>query len=219
MIKNIIFDLGNVIINYNQKEIINHFTNKKDEIKYIYDEIFHSPEWILMDLGEITNDGAIEAINKRNKFQYAKLTEDFLQEWYKKQTINKDIVEIAKTIKENGYNLFVLSNMANLTYDYFKDNEFFSLCTGIVISAHEHLKKPDEKVYKLLLDRYNLSAEECLFIDDDDSGKNYEAANKIGIKGRRIIPNQAEDVKKLLTEYKVNFKRKGKIIDENINDM
>lgn len=205
MIKNIIFDLGNVIINYNQKKIINNFTEKEEEIKYIYEEIFHAPEWTLMDLGDITNDEAIEIINKRNEFKYEKLTQEFLHEWYKKQPINRDIVEIAKILKNNGYNLFVLSNMANQTYEYFKNDEFFSLCTGIVISAHEHVKKPDEKVYRLLLDRYNLNAEECLFIDDDDSGKNYETANKIGIKGRRIMPNQAEDVKKLLLEFNVKI--------------
>ena len=205
MIKNIIFDLGNVIINYNQKKIINNFTEKEEEIKYIYDEIFHAPEWTLMDLGDITNDEAIEIINKRNEFKYEKLTQEFLHEWYKKQPINRDIVEIAKILKNNGYNLFVLSNMANQTYEYFKNDEFFSLCTGIVISAHEHVKKPDEKVYRLLLNRYTLNAEECLFIDDDDSGKNYETANKIGIKGRRIMPNQAEDVKKLLLELNVKI--------------
>ena len=205
MIKNIIFDLGNVIINYNQKKIINNFTEKEEEIKYIYDEIFHAPEWTLMDLGDITNDEAIEIINKRNEFKYEKLTQEFLHEWHKKQPINRDIVEIAKILKNNGYNLLVLSNMANQTYEYFKNDEFFSLCTGIVISAHEHVKKPDEKVYRLLLDRYNLNAEECLFIDDDDSGKNYETANKIGIKGRRIMPNQAEDVKKLLLEFNVKI--------------
>ena len=205
MIKNIIFDLGNVIINYNQKKIINNVTEKEEEIKYIYDEIFHAPEWTLMDLGDITNDEAIEIINKRNEFKYEKLTQEFLHEWHKKQPINRDIVEIAKILKNNGYNLFVLSNMANQTYEYFKNDEFFSLCTGIVISAHEHVKKPDEKVYRLLLNRYNLNAEECLFIDDDDSGKNYETANKIGIKGRRIMPNQAEDVKKLLLEFNVEI--------------
>lgn len=205
MIKNIIFDLGNVIINYNQKKIINNFTEKEEEIKYIYEEIFHAPEWTLMDLGDITNDEAIEIINKRNEFKYEKLTQEFLHEWHKKQPINRDIVEIAKILKNNGYNLFVLSNMANQTYEYFKNDEFFSLCTGIVISAHEHVKKPDEKVYRLLLNRYNLNAEECLFIDDDDSGKNYETANKIGIKGRRIMPNQAEDVKKLLLEFNVEI--------------
>ena len=205
MIRNIIFDLGNVIINYNQKQIINNFTKKEEEIKYIYDEIFHAPEWELMDLRNITNDEAIEVINKRNQFRYQKLTENFLHEWYKKQEINRDIVEIAKKLKRNGYKLFVLSNMANLTYEYFKNDEFFSLCTGIIISAHEHLIKPDEKVFRLLLDKYKLNAEECLFIDDDPSEQNYKTANKIGIQGRRIIPNQAEDVRKLLLEFNIEI--------------
>ena len=205
MIRSIIFDLGNVIINYNQEQIINNFTKQEEEIKYIYDEIFHAPEWELMDLGNITNDEATEVINKRNKFKYQKLTDNFLHEWYKKQEINRDIVEIAKKLKRNGYKLFVLSNMANLTYEYFKKDEFFSLCTGIIISAHEHLIKPDEKVFRLLLDRYKLNAEECLFIDDDPSEQNYKTANKIGIQGRRIIPNQAEDVRKLLLEFNIEI--------------
>ena len=205
MIRNIIFDLGNVIINYNQEQIINNFTKKEEEIKYIYDEIFHAPEWELMDLGNITNDEATEVINKRNEFKYQKLTDNFLHEWYKKQEINRDIVEIAKKLKKNGYKLFVLSNMANLTYEYFKNDEFFSLCTGIIISAHEHLIKPDEKVFRLLLDRYKLNAEECLFIDDDPSEENYKTANEIGIKGRRIVPNQAEDVRKLLLEFGIEI--------------
>lgn len=205
MIRNIIFDLGNVIINYNQEQIINNFTKKEEEIKYIYDEIFHAPEWEQMDLGNITNDEAIEVINKRNEFKYQKLTDNFLHEWYKEQEINRDIVEIAKKLKRNGYKLFVLSNMANLTYEYFKKDEFFSLCTGIIISAHEHLIKPDEKVFRLLLDKYKLNAEECLFIDDDPSEQNYKTANKIGIQGRRIIPNQAEDVRKLLLEFNIEI--------------
>ncbi len=205
MIRNIIFDLGNVIINYNQEQIINNFTKKEEEIKYIYDEIFHAPEWELMDLGNITNDEAIEVINKRNEFKYQKLTDNFLHEWYKEQEINRDIVEIAKKLKRNGYKLFVLSNMANLTYEYFKKDEFFSLCTGIIISAHEHLIKPDEKVFRSLLDKYKLNAEECLFIDDDPSEQNYKTANKIGIQGRRIIPNQAEDVRKLLLEFNIEI--------------
>ena len=166
MIRNIIFDLGNVIINYNQEQIINNFTKKEEEIKYIYDEIFHAPEWELMDLGNITNDEAIEIINKRNEFKYQKLTEDFLHEWYKKRLFNNDVIKIAKDLNKKGYKLFVLSNMANSTYEYLRKNEFFSLCSGITISAYEHVIKPDEKIYRLLLERYNLNAEECFFIDD-----------------------------------------------------
>lgn len=149
-----------------------------------------------MDLGDITNEDAIKIINKRNNYRYEKLTNDFLCEWYKTQPINRNVVNLAIQLKSNGYNLFVLSNMANPTYEYFKNDEFFSLCTGIIISAQEHVKKPNEKVYRILLDRFNLKADECLFIDDDDSGKNYETANCIGINGRRVKPNDVNDIKK-----------------------
>ncbi len=205
MVKNIIFDLGNVIINYNQKKIISNFANNIEEEKYIYSEIFQAPEWALMDLGNITNDEAIDVINERNNYKYDKLTKEFLNEWYKKQPINRDIVDIAKVLKQKGYNLFVLSNMALKTYEYFQNDEFFNLCTGIVISAKEHVKKPTEEIYIKLLSRYSLNAEECLFIDDDDSGRNYETANRIGILGRKIIPNDAEDVKRMLLEYNIEI--------------
>ena len=205
MIKNIIFDLGNVIINYNQKNIINSFTTDEEETDYIIKEIFNSPEWQLMDLGNITNNEAGDRINKRNNYKYEELTNNFLQNWYKVQTINKEVVDLAKKLHSKGYKLYVLSNMANLTFNYFKSNEFFALCEGIVISAQEHIKKPDEKVFNILLQRYNLKSEEWLFIDDDDTGKSYKTANEMGILGRVVIPNDVEDIKQMLNEFKIEL--------------
>ena len=204
MIKNIIFDLGNVIVNFNQEKIINHFTQVKEEHDYIIDQIFNAPEWRLMDLGEVSNEEAANLINQRNNNKYKELTERFLNEWYKVQTINQDTVEVAKKLFEQGYKIYVLSNMANLTYEYFKENQFFKLCDGIVISAHEHIKKPDERVFENLLNRYNLNPQECLFIDDDDTGRSYETANKLGISGRVVLPNDVISIKTMLMEYGIN---------------
>lgn len=95
--------------------------------------------------------------------------------------------------------------MATYTYEYFKDNEFFNICDGIVISAYEHIKKPDEEIFKRILKRYNLIPEECLFIDDDDTKESLKTANKLGIKGRRVLPNDSKDVLKLLEEYNINL--------------
>ena len=205
MIKNIIFDLGNVIIRFNKDEFARKFTNKEEEICFIKEKIFDAPEWELLDLGEITNDEAIEIIKHREDKKYEELIEIFLHEWYKAHVINNDIINIAKKLKDKGYNIYVLSNMAKDTYEYFKDINFFSLCTGIVISAYEHVKKPNEKIFKILLDRYDLIPEECLFIDDDDTNRSYETANKLGIQGRRVNPNDAKDIIKLLNEKKILF--------------
>ena len=198
MIKNIIFDLGNVIISFNKNKIISNFTQKQEEIKYICDEIFHAPEWELMDLGNITNDEAIEIINKRNGYKYQKLTENFLHEWYKKRLFNNDVIKIAKDLSKKGYKLFVLSNMANSTYEYLRKYEFFSLCSGIIISAYEHVLKPDKKIYRLLLERYNLNAEECFFIDDRE--ENIIAGEKIGIKGH-VLNREKYGTRKLIEDF------------------
>lgn len=200
MIKNIIFDLGNVIINYNQEKIIKSFTLNKDEHDYIIEQIFKSPEWHMMDLGTITNQEAANIINQRNSFKYEDLTNEFLNNWYKVQIVNKDVVELAKKLYEKGYKLYVLSNMANLTYEFFKNEEFFQLCDGIIISAHEHIKKPDKKIFEVLMSRYKLKPQECIFIDDDDTGRSYNTANEMGILGRRVVPNNAQDIEKMLEE-------------------
>ena len=205
MIKNIIFDLGNVIINYDQDKIINNFTIDEDEKIFIKETIFKSPEWKLLDLGQITNNAAIEEIQKRNDIKYNKLINIFLHEWYKTQPINKDIVEIAKKLKERNYNIYVLSNMAKETYEYFKNIDFFKVCNGIVISSHENVKKPDERIFNILLTRYKLNPKECLFIDDDDTNKSYDTANKIGILGRRVKPNSKKDIIKMLNEFNVKI--------------
>ena len=205
MIKNIIFDLGNVIINYDQDKIINNFTIDEDEKIFIKEKIFKSPEWKLLDLGQITNNAAIEEIQKRNDIKYNKLINIFLHEWYKTQPINKDIVEIAKKLKERNYNIYVLSNMAKETYEYFKNMYFFKICNGIVISSHENVKKPDERIFNTLLTRYKLNPKECLFIDDDDTNRSYETANKIGILGRKVEPNDKQDIIKLLKEFDITL--------------
>ena len=203
MVKNIIFDLGNVIINYNQQAIIDRFAKTDDEKEYLMENNFKAPEWRKIDLGEIDNSEAVKRINERHNNKFKELTEKFWHNWYKEQKINEDIVGIAKILKDKGYNIYVLSNMANETYNYFKNIDFFKLCNGIIISAQEHIKKPDERIFKILLERYNLKAEQCLFIDDDDTNRSYETANRLGILGRRVIPNDYNDIKTELEEFGV----------------
>ena len=158
-----------------------------------------------MDLGRITNDEAIIEIQKRNSEEYKNLIETALHNWFKNIQVNEDIVEIAKKLKSKNYNIYVLSNMAKATYSYLKTIDFFKICNGIVISAYEDVKKPNEEIFKILLERYNLNPEECLFIDDDDTNKSYETANRLKIQGRRVEPNSKDDIIKLLNEFNINI--------------
>jgi 2-haloacid dehalogenase len=89
--------------------------------------------------------------------------------------------EIVSDLKKKGFGLYGLSNWAAATFDKYVGPNFpvFRLLEGMVVSGHEFCIKPDEKIYRLLLDRYRLMPEECVFVDD--SIPNLEGAARLGI--------------------------------------
>jgi len=94
--------------------------------------------------------------------------------------------------------------MAKATFKFFSSKyDFFDIANGTVISANEGVKKPDKKIFEILLDRYSLDPQECLLIDDDDTNKTLEVANSIGINGRKVKANDLEDIKELLKENNI----------------
>ena len=206
MIKNIIFDLMNVIIKKDSNiKTIMHFTNDVHKAEDIQKYIYKTEEWKLLDLGNISHEQAIKQMQGKAPKEYSELIEKVMNNRCQYYTVNEETVNIARTLKEKGYHIYVLSNMSEVAYTYFKDIDFLKLCDGIIISAYEHLVKPDEKIFMTLLDRYHLKSEECLFIDDDDTGKSLETANRLGILGRRVKPNDSQDVLTLLKEYKIEI--------------
>ena len=206
MVKNIIFDLMKVVIKKDSdiKTLMN-FTNDIDKAEDLQKYIYKTKEWKLLDLGNISHEQAIKEMQRKAPKEYSELIEEVMNNRCQYFTVNKETVEIAKTLKEKGYHIYVLSNMSELAYTYFKDVDFFKICDGIIISAYEHLVKPDEKIFMTLLDRYDLKPEECLFIDDDDTGKSLETANRLSILGRKVKPNDSQDVLTLLKEYEIEI--------------
>ncbi|MBR4110504.1 MAG: HAD family phosphatase [Clostridia bacterium] len=208
MIKNIIFDLGNVIVQNPTPNIVEKFFKEKNDGKNFYEYIFKSEFWKMMDLGQITNEEVANVIENQRLIEVSDYTEvkNFMLNWFKEIIENKDTIEVGKALKCKGYNIYVLSNMAKSTYEYLAGKyDFFNIIDGAVVSAYEGMKKPDLRIFNVLLERYSLLAEECLLIDDDDTNKTFEAANSIGIKGRRVNPNDVEDVKKSLIENNVEL--------------
>lgn len=208
MIKNIIFDLGNVIVQNPTPNIVEKFFKEKNDGKNFYEYIFKSEFWKMMDLGQITNEEVANVIENQRLIEVSDYTEvkNFMLDWFKEIIENKDTIEVGKALKCKGYNIYVLSNMAKSTYEYLAGKyDFFNIIDGAVVSAYEGMKKPDLRIFNALLERYSLVAEECLLIDDDDTNKTFEVANSIGIKGRRVNPNDVEDVKKSLIENNVEL--------------
>ena len=203
MIKNIIFDLGNIIIKNPDINLVKEFFKNENDAKVFCDYIFKSEYWKLMDLGQITNEDIAKEIIENKKVNVTNYDEvrNFMLNWFTKRRLNNETVEIAKKLKENGYKIYLLSNMAKDTFEFLsKTYDFFNIADGEVISALVGIKKPDKKIFKLLIEKYNLNPSECLIIDDDDTNKTLEVANSFGINGRRVLPNNADDVVNLLKE-------------------
>lgn len=208
MIKNIIFDLGNVIIQNPTLNVVKEFFTEENDAIVFDKYIFKSEFWKMMDLGKITNIEIADAIKKQklvNVKSYDEI-EKFMRNWFTKCIVNTDTIELGHKLKKNGYRVFILSNMAKETFEYFSNKyEFFNMVDGAVVSAYEGIKKPDPKIFEILLEKYSLVADECLLIDDDDTNKTLEVANDIGIKGRRVNANDVNDVKRLLIENNIKF--------------
>ena len=201
--KNIIFDFGNVIVTFNEKEIVSHFSNNVEIQEFLINNVINSPEWNtygLIDSGFISNEEVCSLVNDRTNNIYKDLVEDFMKNYYKYMYIQEDVIEIIKELKEKGYNIYLLSNTNDFMYEKFiKDIEY--LFDGMVLSYRNHIIKPHDSIYKCIIDTYNLNPEESLFIDDRED--NMKTANKFGIKGRSVKPNDVEDIKEVLKEYEI----------------
>lgn len=204
MIKNIIFDIGNVILQFDVEEIISNFTRKESEKQFIINNIINSPEWLqysLIDTGFISREQAIEIVEDRTNHINDELIEKFWYRYNDYSFINDNVIDIIKELKEKDYKIYLLSNINSHTYNHIKDNKLFNLVDGYVFSYIEHQVKPYVGIYNTLLERYKLIPQECLFIDDNI--KNIKTANELGIQGRKVIPDNFESVVQTLKEYNV----------------
>lgn len=199
MVKNIVFDLGNVLLDFNPIKYINKLISDKAKVKEVYEEIFASKEWIMLDRGIITQEEAVNKICYRSK-ENGELIKLVMHNWYQLLTPIEDTVEVLKELKHNGYRLYFLSNFHLLAYeDVAKRYEFFKNFDGGILSYKERLIKPDKEIYNKLIKRYKIKAEESIFIDD--TIENIEGARKLSFKV--ILFKDSKDLRIRLNEYKV----------------
>lgn len=180
MIKNIIFDLGNVLIRFKPEEFVNKNIKKEYREKF-FNVIFKGQEWADLDRGILEYSDAVKIFSEKIpecSSEIKKLFDNYILDVL--EPIEKNI-EIMKSLK-GKYKLFVLSNFHYPAFDYIFENwEFFKYFDGKVVSGHCKLLKPEKKIYELLCLTYSLKPNECVFIDD--TKVNIKAAEEFGING------------------------------------
>lgn len=180
MYKNVVFDIGNVLLSFNPQAYLKD-KGLENKSKHLYKEIFLAKEWLSLDRGTLTEKEVIEVYVSRNK-DYEEEIRLVFDGWYNILQPIEESVEILKTLKSNGYNLYYLSNFHHLAFEHIlKEYDFFKIFDGGVVSYEEKLLKPEKEIYETLIRRYDLDRNETIFVDDTKI--NVEMANELKIKG------------------------------------
>lgn len=177
-IKNVVFDLGNVLLTFKPKEFLRSNFNDEGKVDSLYKTVFASPEWVKLDRGTITGEEAINIFIKRAP-ELAEGIRFIFSSWKEILRPIEGTTDILKELYEKRIPLYVLSNFPLTAYQIVRNYSFFRCFKGLIISAEVNTIKPEPEIYRLLLTRYNLVPEETVFIDD--TPENLEGARKLGI--------------------------------------
>lgn len=181
MIKNIIFDIGNVLTDFRWADFLRDKGFDDGMIERIAAASVRNKLWCELDRGVWTESQLMEAFIKEAPELEKELHIAF-DEVSGMVTPRAYAIPWIKELKEKGYRVWYLSNFSRKVEMECKEClSFMPFMDGGILSYRDHLIKPDRAIYQLLLDRYGLSAEECVFLDD--TLENVTAGEMLGIHG------------------------------------
>lgn len=185
MIKNYIFDFGWVLVRFDPDYMTGQYIKNADDRKLAKDVIFDRLYWDRLDDGTITDDEVKEGIRSRlpeNLWEGACKAYD---NWHYNLPFIDGMVDLVKQIKAAGGKLYILSNISigfAQAYEQVAEiKELFSLFDGLVFSGPLKIVKPSKEIFEYILNKYDLNADETVFIDDSE--KNINGAKAVGIEG------------------------------------
>lgn len=191
-IKNIVFDIGQVLLKYDWHSYLASLYTDEKIIDILGNAIFLSDDWEKGDEGIVTPEGWVDLF-----VENAPAYENEIRK------VCKDLGGVVfpfphtrsliDYFKEKGYHIYYLSNYSEkLRTDSMEDLKILEGFDGGVFSCDVKCLKPEEKIYKILLDRYHLIPQETLFFDDRP--ENIEAARRLGMQGVVFTPEMAEKI-------------------------
>ncbi|MDO5345054.1 MAG: HAD family phosphatase [Lachnospiraceae bacterium] len=201
MIKNIVFDMGNVLVKYSAEPTCEHFIEDTADRERVRTAVFTSPEWILMDMGVITDEQALRQICTRLPERLHEAAALCLRDWhlYNMNPIG-EMEQVLRDLKARDFGVYVLSNAAirlkEIWPGLFPAPECYD---GVLFSAEVKCIKPQKEIYEHFFTRFRLKPEECFFIDDLPS--NIEGARACGMDGYCFGDGDVERLRKVLERF------------------
>mgnify|MGYP001583958382 CR=1 FL=1 len=204
MIKNIIFDIGGVVVQKGKLNAVMKMfakvvfgTTNPDFFKEERISKDIKEEWEKWRLGKITAKSFFN--RQRKKFHLKLSTNKMAYLLYHSQKPNKKITHLIKKLNKK-YKIYALTNHTKEWFSYQKKKyDYDLLFSGVMTSFQAKSAKPDSKIYKELIKRYKLKPQECLFIDDQK--ENLVTAKTLGMK--TILYKDSQQLKKELIKNEI----------------
>lgn len=197
MIKNIVFDIGMVLIDFHWKKTMQELGFSKETIECLGKNMVCNKMWSHMDLNDIPEDELVVKFKEMSP-DYTNEIDLFFDNIEDVITMYEGADVWLKELSDKGYNIYLLSNYPKRMFEIHKNRfKFLPYTKGRVVSYECNLIKPDIRIYQLLCERYKLVPEECIFLDDRD--ENIEAAKQLGFIG--VVVNNPFEIRKELEEY------------------
>lgn len=177
---NLIFDIGNVICEWNPDALVKRLFETPAQQQEALRSVIHHPDWTELDRGVLDVEQALTRATSRSF-----LDEEALRRVYVETPVSlipdASMVAAIRDLKARGYPLFTLSNMQRHSWHWlFPRYDFWSLFDGIVVSYEIHMVKPDRDIFEYTSGRFGLDPADSLFLDDMQV--NVDAAGRYGMQ-------------------------------------
>ncbi len=199
MIKNYIFDFGNVLANFYEEMLTAPHVAEEALRKIISEIVFDRLYWDKLDDGSITDDEVRAEICRRLPEEHGELGCLVYDSWVKTLTPVPGMEALVADLKKAGARLYLLSNISIGFAESYREvpwlNQLLGMFDGLVFSGVIAMVKPKQEIFEHLLNTYSLKPEECLFVDDRK--ENIDGAKRVGIHGY-LFDGDAEKLKAYL---------------------
>lgn len=197
--RNIIFDIGNVLLDYRWKEMLMDFGLPEDEAFRVGSQMFGDTDnsWRAFDLGA-TEEEMIDMYCK----MYPADTEAiqwFLHHGEYMHVARPAVWKQVHELKKCGYRIYLLSNYPKPLFEkHMEYADFMKDIDGLMVSYMIHQGKPDRAIYEALFEKYGLKPQECLFFDD--RLENVEGADRVGMDAVQVLSKEQlmQELQKLI---------------------
>jgi putative hydrolase of the HAD superfamily len=204
MIKNIIFDMGNVLIAWDPPMLVRRLGLSEEDQEILLQEVFGCSEWAGLDRGTLEPKEALALAAHRIPERLHTTALTCMAEWWKGPLVPVTGMEkLIAELKRMGYRIYLLSNATSCLHEYFPRIPGSQYFDGMIVSADWKLLKPEHELYEKLFESFSLIPEECFFIDD--SPLNIDAARCLGMPGTVFFGDTAR-LRRELMHYGIHVK-------------